>query len=303
MKDSIKLAILGGDDRQIYLSSMLADKGFECSVWGISAISGNMGGATKTDVWSDAVHKASAVILPLPASIDGVTVNCSSLYDGDVPKLRLNTVLDIVDVPVFGGRFTDQFIEIARAKNKRVIDYFASETLQIRNATPTAEGAISVAMSKLKITICGCRATVVGYGRIGQRLAHLLFQMGAQVTVAARSHSALALAASFGYSTIRLENNEYMRGLESLGNEVECDVIFNTVPTRLFDRSVLSRLPKNILLIDLASVPGGVDFHAAKEEGIEVVWALSLPGKYAPESAGRIIGESLIEYFESEGII
>ena len=60
---------------------------------------------------------------------------------------------------------------------------------------------------------------------------------------------------------------------------------------------------KDILIIDLASVPGGVDFAAAKDKGIEAVWALSLPGKYAPESAGAIIADVLDELFESEGLI
>ena len=42
---------------------------------------------------------------------------------------------------------------------------------------------------------------------------------------------------------------------------------------------------------------------AAKDKGIEAVWALSLPGKYAPESAGAIIADVLDELFESEGLI
>lgn len=62
-------------------------------------------------------------------------------------------------------------------------------------------------------------------------------------------------------------------------------------------------MDKDILIIDLASVPGGVDFAAAKDKGIEAVWALSLPGKYAPESAGAIIADVLDELFESEGLI
>ena len=80
------------------------------------------------------------------------------------------------------------------------------------------------------------------------------------------------------------------------------DVIFNTVPARLFDKEIIDELPPDVLLIDLASVPGGVDFAAAKDRGIKAIWALSLPGKYAPESAGKIIGETLLEYFEREGI-
>ena len=62
-------------------------------------------------------------------------------------------------------------------------------------------------------------------------------------------------------------------------------------------------MPRKILLIDLSSVPGGIDFGAAKDIGIKAVWALSLPGKYAPETAGSIICDTLMEYFEREGIL
>jgi len=34
-----------------------------------------------------------------------------------------------------------------------------------------------------------------------------------------------------------------------------------------------------------------VDICAAKEQGNNVLWATSLPGKYAPESAGRLIAD------------
>lgn len=79
-------------------------------------------------------------------------------------------------------------------------------------------------------------------------------------------------------------------------------MIFNTVPSRIFDSEVLNATDEGILFVDLASVPGGVDFASAKSKGIDAVWALSLPGKYAPESAGNIIADVLDELFESEGV-
>ena len=127
--------------------------------------------------------------------------------------------------------------------------------------------------------------------------------MGADVTVAARNLRQLAEASSFGNKTIRISESSALWGLGALCDEGGFDVIFNTVPARLFDKEVIEMLPKSVLLIDLASVPGGVDFVAAKEKGINAVWALSLPGKYAPETAGKIIADTLCELFESEGIL
>ena len=134
-------------------------------------------------------------------------------------------------------------------------------------------------------------------------LACLLAKMGASVTVAARNLRQLAEASSFGNDTVRISSSYALGGLGPLCEEEAFDVIFNTVPARLFDKEVIEMLPKDILLIDLASVPGGVDFAAAKERGINSIWALSLPGKYAPESAGKIIADTLCELFEGEGIV
>ena len=48
------------------------------------------------------------------------------------------------------------------------------------------------------------------------------------------------------------------------------------------------------LVIDLASKPGGVDLNAAKEYGVKTVWALSLPGRVAPISAGDIVKQTVL---------
>ena len=296
MNKNIKLAILGGDARQRYLARELSGRGFETAVWGLGSDS-RIGNAVRCRDWKSAVASASALILPLPVTLDGSTLNSE-----DEEKLKLNTILDYTDAPVFGGKFSESFILAAQARKKRIIDYFSSETMQIRNAVPTAEGAVSIAMQHLDKTIMGCRAAVIGYGRIGQMLSGLLLRMGADVTVAARNSLQLASARNFGAKTIRLDSALQYGGLMPICENGAYDVVFNTVPARLFDAEVLSNMSLETLLIDLSSVPGGIDFGAAKEKGIRAVWGLSLPGKYAPESAGSIICDTLIEYFEREGI-
>ena len=51
----------------------------------------------------------------------------------------------------------------------------------------------------------------------------------------------------------------------------------------------------NTLIIDLASLPGGVDFDTAEKLGIYAVRALSLPGKCAPKTAGEIIKTNVFD--------
>jgi dipicolinate synthase subunit A len=79
----------------------------------------------------------------------------------------------------------------------------------------------------------------------------------------------------------------------ALGDVGDFDVIFNTVPVPLFDEALLKKLNRTTLLIDLASRPGGVDFAAAAALQMKTVWALSLPGRVAPKTAGEIIKHTL----------
>jgi len=70
------------------------------------------------------------------------------------------------------------------------------------------------------------------------------------------------------------------------------------VPALLFDRRVLSALPAEAVVIDLASKPGGVDFTAAGELGVKTIWALSLPGKVAPISSGETIKDTILNILD-----
>ena len=59
----------------------------------------------------------------------------------------------------------------------------------------------------------------------------------------------------------------------------------------------------SLLLIDLASAPGGVDANGAQAAGVKVIWALSLPGKYAPVTAGEIIADTVLDHMREEGLL
>ena len=60
------------------------------------------------------------------------------------------------------------------------------------------------------------------------------------------------------------------------------------------DKNVLDKTENNVIIIDLASAPGGVDFEYAKQKNRKVIFALSLPGKVAPETAGNIIANTVL---------
>lgn len=79
-------------------------------------------------------------------------------------------------------------------------------------------------------------------------------------------------------------------------------VVFNTVPKIVVTAPVLNKMSKKTLIIDVASMPGGIDKAAAETEGIKLIHALALPGKTAPVSSGKIISDGIFGILQSEGI-
>ena len=290
MTDRITLAVLGGDVRQITMARELADQGYRVLVWGLGECEAYVGCASVCESWQSAVKEAHAVILPLPASMDGVRVH-APLHNVE-QSLRVSTLLDQTSGQLLlAGRIGESMRKLAGQKGIEVIDYFESEVLQLKNAVPTAEGAIAIAMHELPVTIDGIHAAVIGYGRIGALLGERLGGLGANVTVYARRREQLVQAELHHHRVGRLVCRG--EGTEPDFLAPGLRVIFNTVPQWIFTRRVLETLPKNCLLIDLASAPGGIDHTAAQELGIKTVWATALPGKCAPESAGRILAETI----------
>lgn len=149
-------------------------------------------------------------------------------------------------------------------------------------------------MENLPITLHGCRALVVGYGRIGRILAHRLRGLGAFVTVAARKYEQLAWAEVDGCTAQRLADLK--------GWLCGYDLVINTVPSRVLTEELMADLKPSCLVIDVASKPGGVDMDAAGRLGIQVIWALSLPGKVAPVTAGRAIQQTIYHILQELGV-
>lgn len=270
-------AVLGGDLRCIYLAKLLADDGYPVVAAGFDQTE-LPDGVTGCSKITQAAAVADCVILPLPVTTDGVTLNA--------PLARHPVALEEVIASlqprqlIFGGRLTEELGKQFTPHGLSIYDYFSREELAVQNAVPTAEGAIQLAMEELPITVRDARCLVTGYGRVAKALTRALTALGAHVTVAARRCSDRAAAQCEGCAAVT--PNEI-----PLGDGY--DVYFNTVPALLFPAEVLERLPKGALLIDLASRPGGVDFTAAAACGVRTVWAQSLPGRVAPKTAAAII--------------
>ena len=281
-----KLALLGGDLRQMVTARSLAEEGYEVAVYAMDTYAGDWGGVTRATDLSSAVGGADLVVLPLPVTQDGERLHCPLTRQ----TVLLTEVFDALTPgqQVVGGRVTGEVSALASARGVDICDYLQREELAVANAVPTAEGALAIAMAEVPYTIHGARCLVLGYGRVAKALARTLSAVGASVTVAARKPEDLAWIDANGHTPLAFETL-----LSETAEPLYYDIVFNTVPEQVVGAALLSRLPDDVLLLDLASAPGGIDREFAKAHGYHVIWALSLPGKTAPVTAGKIIGESI----------
>ena len=166
---------------------------------------------------------------------------------------------------------------------------------QNANDLPTCEGAIQLAMEQTAYTLQGARCLVIGCGRIGALLARKLRALDAAVTVSARSARDFARIDAAGMQSL---DTRHLAG--QLGG---FDLIFNTVPAPVLGASELAELGPDCLVIDLASLPGGISPDVALPPDCRVLHALSLPGRVAPLSAARAIHDTVCTILQEEGVL
>lgn len=282
---TVKIAVIGGDRRQGTLAALLANEGYECAVYALDGIS--IGNAVRGADLKGTVRGAAAVVLPLPVSRDGTTLNAPNAEKA--PSVHCIEKSVEKDALIIGGMINaDDF------PTHKVRDYYAREDLVLYNTLPTAEGALAIAMNELPTTIHGTKTLVMGFGRVGKTLCMLLKGFGADIVVATRNPAEIAICEIMGLETL-----EY-RSLEDRIQEFS--LIFNTVPKVLLTLPLLEKIGDDVPVIDLATHPGGVDADAAKKLGKKLIWALSLPGKVAPVTAGEYIKKAVCGILKEEGI-
>ncbi|MDK2798526.1 MAG: dipicolinate synthase subunit [Clostridiales bacterium] len=291
MKNKKRFAIIGGDLRQVKMANGLAKDGYYVKVFGFKDIE-FAPNVIKAHNMQEVVEGTDVIVAPLPCSLDNESVN-TPFYDG---KIFFNDLFKHISKNQLfvGGKISEKISNLAKVYNIYIVDYFEREELTILNAIPTAEGAIQIAMEELPITLHNSHCLILGFGRIGKILARMLLGIGANVTVEARKYQDLAWIKSYGYNGVHLNQLEKV-----IGNY---DVIFNTIPSVILDTEILSKIKKDCLVIDLASKPGGVDFEMARDMGLKVIWALSLPGKVAPNTAGNIIKDTIFNIIDELGV-
>ena len=195
---------------------------------------------------------------------------------------------------VFAGKFTDSLKSYLINNKINYFDYFDMESFQIKNALLSAEGAIHYAKERLNKSIANSEIGILGFGRIGKILVYLLHSQGARITVYARNESDFAWCKLIGLNAVKIKILGNTSKLEF--SDKKYDIIFNTIPYKIMDENFAEKHNENTIIIDLASYPFGIDDKVVDKYSLKYYRELGIPGRYAPQSAGEIIGETILNY-------
>ena len=284
MKDKIRILVSGGDMRQIYCAGKLSAV-YNTYVMGFSADSINEKNNLKQAV-TDTNGFYDFVVLPVPPLDENGSIK-APFSDTEINPEEIRRLLK-PDGVVFVGKYDKRLSDIF--PEHEIIDYMKCEDLSLKNAIPTAEGAVEIALSELPVTLNGLDVLIVGMGRIGTSLAEILKGFVSNITVAVHNEKGSAKARMAGIRPVFTENMT-----------TDYKLVFNTVPEMIFDNELLKRFSDDTLFIDLASKPGGIDFKSATILGKKVIWALGIPGKTAPVTSGEFIAETIAGIIEERG--
>lgn len=313
MYQTYDFAIVGGDKRQIYMAKKLLLNGYSVITYGLNLtdtdISGinisdsnvsdmgvfetsldcsNVSGLTVNDLTAkslaDAIDSSKVILTPIPLSKDKKTI-LSVTKEKD---LTISNLIDLLkeDHILYGGCLSKELMEHCDSLGIYYEDFMEQEEVTLFNTIATAEGTIAEAIINSPINLHQSSCLVLGYGRCAKTLADKLKYLSGSVTIAARSDLALSEANTTSFKILPLDKLE-----EQIS---DYQFIFNTIPALILTENLLEATRKDVLIIDIASAPGGVDFSAAERLGRTAKLCLGLPGKYAPEASADFLTSYLL---------
>lgn len=217
------------------------------------------------------IEDGDFVVTGIPTTRDLLTVNC--------PLTKRYIWLEDVDA-------TDKNCTFVTAgynfKNHKTVDLLTLDDFCILNAVPTAEGAIAFAIQNTDFTLWKSKVLVIGNGRLGKILSERLNALKCYVTVSARKSADFALINAYNSKSINTSDI-----IDDIEKE---DIVFNTIDVT-FDCNVADKC-RGKLILDLSTL-GCFTKEQIENYSIKYFKLPGLPGKTAPETAGKIIADTV----------
>ena len=169
--------------------------------------------------------------------------------------------------------------ELSIEKNFHYIVLQNLEDFIVKNSILTAEGLLSYIISHRRFPIYESNIMVLGFGNSGKPIVQYLKALGAKVYVATKNKN----------------DKEEISKLECIYRDIQniklndIDILINTIPSVIVDEQELNSASSDLMIIDIASYPYGINHHYALSKGINSIILPSIPCKYAYGYAGQLI--------------
>lgn len=263
------VSIIGGDNRNLILSNLLKEDGYSVFRFGLEAEEKNI---------EECIKESNFIITATPFSVDSKNIYAPLVEK----KINIQEFIDLVhNKTIIAGSIADEYIHKFNCNGNIVFDIMKDNKLVIQNTIPTAEGVVKIIIENTDITINDSNIAILGFGRVGKRLAKVLNGMGANIFCLDTKKEEVANIDVCGYNILK----DIYKELSNM------DVIVNTVPKQIIGKNEINSINKSSLIIDVSSKPGGIDFEYANKNGYNVIHALGLPGKVAPVTSAKYIKE------------
>ena len=271
-----KFLVVGGDLRNVELAKILKEDGKTVYTYGMNIDS--------TEKLETILEDVEVVVGPIPFSRDSLSVNSTFVES----KILIKELLEKMKGKILiAGNISEDVKKLAKSYNIQMIDVMKSEKLAVLNTIATAEGTIELMIANTDTIIFDSNVLILGFGRVAKTLANRLKGLVKSITCASRENDELAWIEVYGYE--KLDLKDFVKCQESKKCLENYNVIINTIPSMILDAEKLQYVNKEVLLIDLASNPGGIDKEETKKQGLKLIHALGLPGKVAPKSSAKFI--------------
>ena len=287
------ISIIGGDRRTSCMAPILAKKGYRVLCFRtmeIPCCETVCGQTAETNIFF--ANTLREALDSAPVIIGGIPFTKSdSLYcerESARSPIKLSEIQRGIHKhqKIFAGVIPESFRRVCEEREIICYDFMCDEPMSLHNAVSTAEGAILEALLHKDTNLHMSNTLVLGYGRCGKAIADRLGGLHACVTVCSNDANELALASLLGFQTLHLSK---------LCQEIShFEYIFNTIPAPILNRKCLEKVPKNAIIIDVASNRVGADYEAAKHLNVNLHFCPGLPGKYAGESCARYLADYLL---------
>lgn len=269
-KDHLRIAIIGGDRRELEIARLAVVEGFDVRTFGVPVSPRNelQEPFVRSPSLRSALKNAQIAIFSVAATVNGRVFAPS--VPGGIPLGR-EQLGDLAPKAVLlMGEVDEELKRSIASLELSLARYDEFETIRAARGPIVAEAALSLIVQNTDVSLPELKVAIVGYGSIGASLAKLLRTVGVQVKVFVRRKESLEAAVGQFFEAGMIE---------ALPAESQnFNVLISAASGLVMGPRKIAMLSESLLLMDLTSPPGSLDLEEAQRRGMTTLRPRGLGG-------------------------